>query len=252
LQKLSVYFKQPHIRAKIIGLTLIIVGISFIFFNTSLYIKLGFASIIIGLLLIFIITERSIPKNLSDAQIKGNIDTIKNITKNLNLTGNAMFLPKSDLRTEERIFISLNKTNQTLPVIDNDFVFSTGSDGKSLGIAVPPSGLKLLDEIEKQVDFKGITIDEIEDPLQAFVGMDLIKSLTLQKTENSILLEMDKPVFCSKDQTLCNQYPCPTCSAVITAVTRAAKQNIKINNTIHNEKKVTFDLKIGDKKDADI
>ena len=251
--KISVNLKQPHIRAKIIGLTLILIGIIFLLLtNTSLYIKLGFASIIIGLLLIFIITEKTIPKNLSDAQIKGNLETIKNITKNLNLNGNAMFLPANNIRSEERIFIPLNKTQKKLPEIDNDYVFSTGSDGKSLGIAVPPSGLELLKEIEKQVDFKEITLDDVEEPLQSFVGLDLLRSISLEKQEKSWMLNLEKPIFCTKDPDLCNQYPCPTCSAVLTAITRAAKQNIQIEKTTHNGKKIAFQLKIGEQKDADV
>ena len=223
-----------------------ILGIVLILLNTSLYIKLGFASILIGMFMIFMITEKSIPSNVSEAQIKGNLDTIKNITKNLNLTGKALFLPQSSIRTEERIFIPLNENNQKIPDIDNDLVFSTGTDGESLGISVPPSGLELLKEIEKQVDFKDITLDQVEEPLQAFVGMDLLKSITLKKGENDWLLELEKPMFCPKDPSLCNQYPCPTCSAILTAVTRGAKQKVMIQDTEHNGKKVTFHLKIGE------
>ena len=233
-------------RAKIIGILLITLGVTLIFLNTSLYIKLGFASILIGLLTIFMITEKTLPKHISEAQIKGNMDTIKNITKNLNLTGKAMFLPTNSIRSEERIFIPLNENNRETPDIDNDLVFSTGADGKSLGIAVPPSGLELLREIEKQVDFKDITLDQVEEPLQAFVGMDLLKSVTLKKTENKWDLEIEKPFFCPKDPTLCNQYPCPTCSAILTAITRGAKQKVIIHDTEHNGKKVTFHLKIGE------
>lgn len=197
--------------------------------------------------MIFMITERSVPKNISDAQIQGNLDTIKNITKNLNLTGNALFLPTSSIRTEERIFIPLNKNNKEIPEIDDDYVFSTGTDGKSLGISVPPSGLKLLKEIEKQVDFNNIAIDELEEPLQIFVGMDLLKSVTLYRDNEQYKLELEKPVFCSKDPTLCSQYPCPTCSAVLTAITRATNQKIWIDQTINDGKKVAFHFRLGDK-----
>ena len=247
MKKHNISLKQPHIRAKIIGTILIIIGISTIIINTSSYLKLGFASIIIGLLIIFMITERSVPKNISDAQIQGNLDTIKNITKNLNLTGNALFLPKSTIRVEVRIIIPLNKNNKEIPEIDDDYVFSTGGDGKSLGIAVPPSGLKLLKEIEKQYDFSNISIDELEEPLQIFVGMDLLKSVALYRDNDQYKLELEKPVFCSKDPTLCNQYPCPTCSAVLTAITRATNQKIRINETIINGKKTAFHFKLGDK-----
>ena len=70
-------FQQPHIRAKIIGVPLIILGIISLLYATSLSIKIGFTSILIGLFMIFLITEKSIPKKISDAQIEGNMDVIR-------------------------------------------------------------------------------------------------------------------------------------------------------------------------------
>jgi len=101
--KLHFLMRQPHVKAKIIGIILIAIGIVFLLNSTSLYIKIGFASILIGIFMIFMITERSIPKKISDAQIEGNLGLVKSITKELNLAGNAVFIPKSDILTEERI-----------------------------------------------------------------------------------------------------------------------------------------------------
>ena len=70
--------------------------------------------------------EGSIPENISNAQTQGNLETIKTIIKNLNLTGNAQFLPTTNIRSEERIFIPLDSKNKKIPEIDDDFVFSTG------------------------------------------------------------------------------------------------------------------------------
>jgi hypothetical protein len=208
--------------------------------------KLGFSSILIGLLMIFMITERSIPKSISDAQIEGNLNAVKNITKELNLAGNAVFLPKSELRSEERIFIPLNQTNVQVPHIDDNLVFSTGLDGGSMGISVPPSGLKLLQELEKETDFDHTELDAIEEKLQTFVGMNLLKSVSFKKGENNWSLELEKPLFCPDEKNICKQYPCPTCSAVISAITRSSKKKIWITDTNHNGKKITFNLKLGE------
>jgi len=247
-QSLNKYFQfqQPHIRAKIIGGTLIILGIVSLLYATSLSIKIGFTSILIGLFMIFLITERSIPKKISDAQIEGTIDVIQTLTRELNLTGNATFLPTSPLLTEERIFIPLNNTNRKIPEVDDTFVFSTGIDGKSLGISLPPSGLKLLQEIEPDADFTHTELETAEEKLQTFVGFNLLKSITLKKKDETWKLELEKTYICPNDTSLCRQYPCPTCSAALTAVTRAAKQQLLIQNTTHNGKKVTFHLKIGE------
>lgn len=233
---------QPHIKAKIIGLILISIGIFSLLNPIQFFIKIGFASILIGIFIIFMITERSIPEKISHAQIDGNQNVIKKILKELNLTGNAIFIPKSDILREERIFIPLNNSEVSIPEIDDDFVFSTGNDGKSLGISIPPSGLKLLQEIEKETDFENTGNDEIEEKLQSFVGMNLLKSVSFKKDRDKWKLELEKPIICTDDPYICSKNPCPACSAVISAITKASKKQIYIEDVIHNGKKMEFHI----------
>jgi len=248
--------KQSHIRAKIIGTTFILIGIGFFldyFSNpTPINIKIGFTSILLGTIVIFLITDRSVPKNTSDAKIEGNIDVVKKIIRELHLDGNAVFLPKSDILTEERILIPPNKTGIIkVPNIDDDDVFLTGTDGRRLGISIPPSGLKLLKEIEKDEDFENTDMENIGEKLQKFVGMDLLKSVLFKKEQNGWKLELEKPIFCPNDQKLCRQYPCPTCSAVLTAIARASNvsnQKLWINNTTYNGRKITFHINLISKR----
>jgi len=242
----SLLIKQPNIRAKIIGLILIILGIILLFSNDALYIKLAFALILIGILLIFMITEKTISSKVSKAQIEGNFSAFENITKNLNLSGNAVFIPTSDILNEERIFIPLEERNIKIPELNDDSVFSTGFDGKSLGMAIPPSGLKFLQEVEKEINFSEISEENLEEQLQSFVGLDLLKSVTLKRLSDNWKLVIEKPIFCESSNTLCKQFPCPTCSAILTAITRSTDKKIWINDVVHNGKKAEFNLKIGD------
>lgn len=242
----SFSIKQPDIRAKIIGLVLIGLGIILLFSNDALYIKLGFAVILIGVLLIFMITEKTIPRKLSKAQIEGNFNAFENITKNLNLSGNAVFIPTSDILNEERIFIPLEESNMKIPELNDDSVFSTGIDGRSLGMAIPPSGLKLLQEVEKEIKFSEISEENLEEKLQSFVGLDLLKSVTLKRLSENWKLIIEKPIFCESNKNMCKQFPCPTCSAILTAITRSTDKKIWISDVFHNGKKAEFTLKIGD------
>ena len=243
---------QSHIRAKIIGIIFIAIGVIFFINPTSLDIKIGFASILIGIFMIFMITEKSVPKKTSDAEIKGNLDAVKNIIRELHLDGHAIFLPKSDILTEERILIPPDKSGIIrIPNIDNNHVFLMGKDGKNLGVAIPPSGLNLLKELEKNEDFENNGVENIDEKLQKFVGMNLLTSISLKKLRSGFKLEMNKPLSCPNDQNLCTQYPCPTCSAVLTAISRASTASQKklwINRTTHNGKKVTFYLNFIDQR----
>ena len=121
------------IYAKIIGIILIILGIIFILNSNSLNLKIGFASILIGIFMIIMITKKSIPKKISDGQIEGNIDVVKRIVKNLRLTGNAIFLGKNINLTDERIFIPpTNSKIIQIPNIGSEDVFLTGLNGENL------------------------------------------------------------------------------------------------------------------------
>jgi len=237
---------QPHIRAKLLGSILIIISLFFFINPTDLNLKIGFASLLIGLFMIVMITERSIPQHLSTAQITGNLNAVQQITKNLNLTGNAIFLPKNSLRTQERIFIPLTNDTTNLPQIDDDLVFATGADGTSLGLSLPPAGLYLLNELDTEADFEHADIDTIEEKLQTFVGHDLIKTIKLSKQNDTLILHLDSPIGCSNHQDLARQYPCPTTSAILTALTRTIQQPLRITELQHTDSTHIYHIKIGE------
>ena len=237
---------QPYYRAKIIGATLIIIGITLFTNPTTFFIKLAFASILIGIFMILLITEQTIPKKISDAQIEGNLPFIKKMTKELKLNGNAIFLPKSQILNEERIYIPVEKSTDTyIPYIDDEIVFSKDPHGNILGISVPPSGLNLLKEIENEASFQDSNLENIEEKLQTFIGMNILKSITLKKLPECYILEIEHYSPCEIQQPTCSQYPCSACSAILTAITQAAKQKIHILDEKRDGTKTIFHLKIG-------
>jgi len=240
---------ESYIRARIIGIMLIIIGAIFLTNPTALNIKIGFILILLGIFMIFMITEKSIPKKISDVQVEGNMDTVNKIIKEFDLEGNAIFLPRTGALTDERIFIPPNKSGVLkIPNIKDNNIILTSEDGKNLGISVPPAGLKLLKEIEKDNAFKNMTIDNLEEKLQLFVGMNLVKSISFKKQQYGWVLEIEKHVSYDNDQKFHNQYPCPICSAIITMITRVLNEKIRIYNTTYNGRKITFHLNIIKKK----
>jgi len=231
---------QPHMKAKLLGIGLIITGVVFLTQQTELFLKLGFGCILIGLFTMVMITERTVPENISNAQIQGHTNAVQQLTKQLDLKGNAVFLPQNAIRSEERLFIPLKNKQIALPEIDNDFVFATGSDGTSLGVALPPSGLSLLHEVEKDTSFVNTEISHLEEKLQRFVAMNILKSVSLKEKQKRWQLDLEKPLYCTNDTSFCKQYPCPTCSAVLTAITKAVNKTIQIEDAEQKGKKTTF------------
>jgi hypothetical protein len=244
--KLKLTLKHPNIGIKTIGVVLTIIGLVFLSDPTSLNLKIGFASILIGILIVFVISIKIIPEKIINKQIKGSIEAVLKIIKELNLKGNAIIIPKTENLTEERIIIPpKNRKKLKIPNINNENVFLRGTNNKNLGIALPPSGLQLLDEIEKEEKIKINKIEDIEKKLQMFVGMDLIKSLSFKQNHYSWELILEKPIFCTKNPNLCKQYPCPTCSAILVAIIRAMNNpelRLQIKGIKQNGRKITFYL----------
>jgi len=218
-----------------------IIGLLFLLNRTALFMKFSFALIMTGVLMIILITEESVPRKISSAQIQGNLPFINKMINELELTGNAVFLPKSRLLSEERVFIPALKTTKALiPYLDDEIVITTR------GLAVPPSGLPLLKKIEAEASFDGIGLENVEEKLQTFVGMNILRAVTLKKEPTGWKLELVRPEPCRVDQPTCDQYPCSACSAVLTAITKAAQQKIWVQETTRVDNKTTFHLKIGE------
>lgn len=234
---------QPYIRANIIGIILLFVGAGFLFFPNSINTKIGFASMLIGILWIILVTEKSIPNNIYNAQVQGIYDVLEKMIKEYNLDGNAIILPKTDALHEEKIYIPKNKFQKIIiPKITHESLIIKNAKSDVLGITLPPSGINLFKEIEKELDIENIGIKNVEERLQKFIGLNLANSIKLIELKDDYRLEIEKPVFCKFDQNLCRQYPCPTCSAALIAIIRSTKKILWIKNVMCSGKTTTFDF----------
>ncbi len=244
--KINLKIKQSNIGIKTIGTILIIIGLVFLSDPTPLNLKIAFASILMGFLIVFVISIKSTPEKICDKLIKGNIETMEKIINELNLKGNAILIPKSENLTEERIMIPPKNIETTqIPHLKNENVFLKALKKKNFGVVLPPSGLHLLNELEKEGKFKITKIEDIDKKLQVFVGMDLIKSISFKQGQDFWVLELEKPIFCSKDLNFCKQYPCPICSAILVAILRAMNNpelRLWIKDAKQNGSKMTFYL----------
>ena len=236
--RINISLNNSYIRARLIGIILVIFGVVILFIPNDLNIKISFTLILIGIFMIFIITEKSISKKISDAQVEGNIDIITNIIKELNLNGNAVFLPKSITLNEERILIPPNELGVIrIPKTVFNKVFLKDKKGENLGISIPSPGVKLLNEIEKNKKFKNI-----EEKLQLLVGMGLLKSINLKKQKEGWNLQVEKFKSLNGLNNIENQFPCPACSAAITVITREFDQIIRIYKVYKNGNKIVYHL----------
>ena len=175
---------QPRMRARVIGVLLIAVGVVFLFLSSLLFLKIGFACILLGVFVMVMVTDWVVPQQLGEAQEAGAVEAVKALIHGLNLEGNAVFLPRSGLLAEERVFIPMQLDNLRVPYLDSEIVVAKGSDGKHIGVSIPPSGLTLLKSVDSEDVFSDLGWNTINENLQRFVGVNMVKSVQLSKSEN--------------------------------------------------------------------
>ena len=249
--------RNPSVRAKVMGSLIIAMGIYLIIFqNETVYLKIGFGAIFIGLYAIFIITEKTIPKKLDDAQLLSNMELLYSLTNNLDLKGNGLYIPAGGSLSKERVFIPVQEEEKyNLPALDDEMVFVTGTSGSSLGVVFVPPGLGLLELYEKEMGIKieNIDIDELEQNLQIMIyGLGLIKDLSIKREDNKFIRVKIKHSayqdICEKIKNrgkICRQTCCPICSSILCAITRSLGKKVRIQKVDIKDNGITFRLRIG-------
>ena len=260
--------RSPPIRAKLLGLFFIAIGIYLILFKKDpLYQKIGFGAVFIGAFTFLVITEKTTPKKLNDAQMISNMELIHSITNSLNLKGNGVYIPSGNKLSKERVFLTTqDKENYDVPTFDDDMVFVTvqtnenlTQDGKpisSLNAVIIPPGLELLETYEKElgIQVKNIDINELKQYLQIMIfGLDLIKDLSIEvEGENFIRVKIKHSTYkdiCNKVTEnmgkLYKQTGCPICSSILCAATRALGKKVRIHQVDIEDSEITYLLRIG-------
>ncbi|MFX0137688.1 MAG: hypothetical protein ACFFDN_28875 [Candidatus Hodarchaeota archaeon] len=250
--------RNPPTRAKVMGSIFITIGIYLIIFHSeTIYINIGFGAIFIGLFAFIVITEKTIPKKLNDAQLLSSMELLYSLTDNLELKGNGLYIPAGGNLTKERVFIPLQEEEKyDLPSLDDDTVFVTGTSGSSLGVVFVPPGLGLLDLYEKEMGVKieNIDIDELEQNLQIMIyGLGLIKDLFIKREENEFIrLKITHSAYkdiCEEiarnKGIICKQTGCPICSSILCALTRSLDKKVRIRQVDIKDNIISFKLRIG-------
>jgi hypothetical protein len=270
-----------QVRPKLTGLFFILIGLALIMSREdSLFQKIGFSAIFIGIFLIFIVTEKAIPKVLFDAQMLSNMELLHSIIKDQKLKGNGIYIPTGKNLSKERVFVPiLENNNQYNFKLKDDTVFITEIEVGALskdrsvilsnsndtspfkktdvGVVFAPPGLEILESIEgeKGKTTKDLNIGELEKYLQIMIGgFEIIRDLSIkmdgEKNISVVITHLNYKDVCSKIYKdmgiICRQTGCPICSSILCALTRSLNKKIRIEDVKVKNELVEYKLKIGD------
>jgi hypothetical protein len=249
--------RNPQVRAKVMGSIFIAIGIYLIFLQKeSVYLKIGFGAVFIGIFTFFVITERTTPKILYDAQMLSNMELLNSLINNLHLEGNGTYVPASGKLSKERVFIPAQEGEKDyIPELDDNMFFIPKTNKSSLNVVLVPPGLELLETYEKELGIKteSIQIDELMQYLQIMIyGLDLIRDLSLEREGKEFIrvtiTHSQYGDICKKIvnemRNICRQTGCPICSSILCAVTRALSKKIRIQHVDIKENEISYLLKV--------
>lgn len=220
----------------------------------AIYINLGFGAAFIGIFTLFVLTERALPAEITQRQMLSQARMTSELVTNLNLKGNAAYIPAKFALTKEKVLIPASDNSLALPIMTDDLVFSLGADKATLGIFLTPSGLDLLDGFERDLDVsnKDVGLEALEGNLQiAKLGLGLVKDFKMKEREGEIILRVEHSSFYDACRTtratapdVCRQVACPICSAFLTGIARATGSIAKVTRVENETDRVQFHIKL--------
>ena len=206
----------------------------------SLFQRAGFGILLMGLLILFLFSVRTIPREVSTSFIVDNGRNTARLLQGLNLHGKGVYFPPVGRLKEDRVYIPLEKHDLPLPEISDDTVFNVGSTGPSMGISIVPPGKGLVDSVERLTGrrFGDDDLWDAEESLQRLSkGTGMFRSVELKDRKGSIQLRIiheTEADICSglwkEYGELHEQAGCPLCSAVLCATSRMAMTPLRIRS----------------------
>jgi hypothetical protein len=243
------------IWVRTLGGTMAICGITLVLISGELYepagvewfsgrgaefiLRAGFGLFLIGLLVLFLYSWRSVPEYILSPFLDIEMMNIGREVQSLKLKGNGIYIPGVRSRlSEDRVFIPLEKKELPIPEPSDDQVFNTGSAGPSMGISILPPGKGLVDDFEKRTgrNYLEERMIDAQEALDAFgKGSGLYRSIRIRTKGNRIDLTINNSMMRSVCEFTSKKYPtihrqvgCPGCSAVICIVARISGSPVRI------------------------
>jgi hypothetical protein len=219
------------------------------------YVAISIGTLFMGLFAVALLGEPSMPRTVSRSEMISAAHMANDTLRGLSLKGNATYLPARHGLTRERVFIPVSGNPAGPPVaLTDELTLSPGKDGSMPGIIVEPFGLRLLDNVEKElsIGLKDAGLEAAEGTMQVLKhGLALMRDFhfkerdgkTILRVEYSGLLDACRAVRKEWPDT-CRQLQCIGCSCLLSAAARATDKRIDVESVDNSKDMVEFTLKL--------
>ncbi len=211
-----------------------------ILYTSSILAFIGLALTLWGPLLLYIKPTRYVKASLLDPTAMALLTTIDRVIADFNCKGKPIYLPPRSLKEFKagKVFIPLKKELIIPPAeeVTEERVFLKNPRG--ICVTSPGIGLTNLYEDELGTDFTRVDLEYLEANLpQLFTeGLEMAKEFEINTQGDLIHVKVNDHIYkdlCDQARRLpniCSALGCPLCSSIATALTRATKKPVIIEN----------------------
>lgn len=214
--------------------------------------RAGFGTLLIGLLILFLFSVRTVPHELSTSFQLTQGRNMGRMLDALNLEGNGYYIPPGGRTREDRVYVPMERRKLDLPDLPSEQVFNVGTTTRSMGVSMIPPGFDLVEKVEESAgrSFGEDLLADGEEALERLgKGTGLFKGINIRTGKETIQIDIKHSELKETCDRLWEEYPslhlrtgCPGCSAVLCATARMAHAPLRIIDARRSAGSVQYTL----------
>ncbi|MEM4520262.1 MAG: hypothetical protein QXF23_00875 [Candidatus Bathyarchaeia archaeon] len=248
---------------KKVGIAFIVPGVVSLVFsilkNSSTLAFIGLGLTFWGALFFFIRPERLIHRSLLDSTALSIYAAADRIIRDLKIGSNGYYIPPypKDAHVPEHLkglketILFISEEAEKIPPIEEiaqrKFLVKSPR-----GICIPPPGLGILDQIEKEIgkDLASVQLSDLSEIMpQVLIGdLQLAKDIEIDVEENQVHVTMVNPayqsLYTSEDLSSVHFLGCPLASAIACAIAKSTGKVVAIQKIAVSRENQTFIVKV--------
>lgn len=208
---------------------------------------MGFASFMIGIMVLYIPDSGGVRESLASDSILPSLLNIEKLLEDLDLDERGIYIPTTGLSASSRVFVPMIQSHATdrppRGLIHSDRIFvSVGTSSEDRGILLDAPGSMILDSIEQtlRVDLSTRPLLELKALLDTgFRSLGIAKVISLEFEDDTSVITLEMTALIDLETRLRNAAPrvvvqvgTPVTSAVAAAVAKTSGKYARLKNTV--------------------
>jgi hypothetical protein len=230
MEELGITMEPKNVASLILAVLGGVAALVGLILGETKWINLGLAGLFLAVVVYTFKGRGYVKKDGLTAVLGSYRELLRKMVSDLDLEGNAVYIPPYENLPEGGTFIPLREDfSLSLGRLDEETVFLTnvGSE-REMGLSIRPTGLELLRKFEEHLEgsLEGSGPAEVESVAGSVLrALDLAKGVYIEEGDGGFRVVV-RPDF-SCDPEGCEQVACPVCSSVLLALSKATGQLIE-------------------------